>query len=188
MKKLLSFTIILAMQVSCISEDTDRIILTTDTNLHLDNGELFYKTKLFSGMLIDYYKNDQIKSKVIYVDGRKEGEEQSFYENGELRTKRFYRKGIKVGIHEGWWPDNHHKFVYHFNEEGKYHGSVMEWYTNGQLLKSFRFNHGKEEGKQQLFRSDGNIRANYEVIRGERFGLIGLKKCYTIKKDSTKIY
>ena len=30
---------------------------------------------------------------------------------------------------------------------------------------------------------DGNIKANYEVINGERYGLIGLKKCFTISDN-----
>ena len=31
-----------------------------------------------------------------------------------------------------------------------------------------------------LWDLNGNIKANYEVINGERYGLIGLKKCFTV--------
>ena len=47
---------------------------------------------------------------------------------------------------------------------------------------SFNYINGKEAGKQLLLKSNGNIKANYEVVNGERFGLIGLKKCYTVTK------
>ncbi|OED42978.1 hypothetical protein AB832_02775, partial [Flavobacteriaceae bacterium (ex Bugula neritina AB1)] len=140
------------------------------------------------GTLMRYHKNNQIKSKVPYNRGRKEGIERSFYDRGEKNTIRTFSKGVKIGIHRGWWRDGTPKFQYHFDEQGNYNGSVKEWYRNGQLFKIFNYIHGKESGKQQMYKPSGAIRANYEVINGERYGLIGLKKCYTVKKDSTKIY
>ncbi len=164
------------------------IISPTDKGLELSNGELFYNENLFSGTLIDYYKDNTIKLEIPYANGRKEGIARHFYENGEPKTVRVYSKGVKIGIHNGWWPDGARKFQYHFDTEGNYNGSVLEWYRSGQPFKIFNYKHGKESGKQQMYGPNGIIRANYEVINGERFGLIGLKKCYKIKKDSTKIY
>ena len=42
---------------------------------------------------------------------------------------------------------------------------------------AFHYIDGKEVGSQKLWQEDGRIKANYEVKNGERFGLIGLKKC-----------
>ena len=68
-----------------------------------------------------------------------------------------------------------------------YHGNVKEWYSNGQLYRDFNFNNGKEVGSQKLWKLDGTIKANYEVVKGERFGLIGLKKCYQVSVGSDEI-
>ena len=53
---------------------------------------------------------------------------------------------------------------------------------------SFHYKNGKEVGSQRLWKADGSIKANYEVVGGERFGLIGLKKCYNMDiSEITKI-
>ena len=44
----------------------------------------------------------------------------------------------------------------------------------------FNYKKGKESGSQRLWKTDGSIKANYDVVNGERFGLIGLKKCYQV--------
>jgi len=170
--------------VSCKTEIKNITVFQTDVGLKLINGELFYKGELFSGRLVDFYKNDSLRYQAFYIDGRKEGIEQYFYKNGQVNTCRMYKKGVKIGVHDGWWQDGSRKFQYHFNEKGQYHGSVKEWFKNGQLFKIFNYLNGKEKGKQRMYEVNGDIRANYEVINGERFGLIGLKKCYTLKKDS----
>jgi antitoxin component YwqK of YwqJK toxin-antitoxin module len=46
---------------------------------------------------------------------------------------------------------------------------------------------GKEEGTQKAFKSDGRIKANYTVINGERFGLIGMKRCFTVDNEESQI-
>lgn len=45
---------------------------------------------------------------------------------------------------------------------------------------SFNYENGNENGRQQLWKVDGTIKANYEVVHSERFGLIGLKKCNNV--------
>ncbi len=188
MIKNIGFIVLFLIQVGCTSKKNDIIVSVKDPNVQLYNGDLFYKDNLFSGTIVDHYTSHQLKSKALYQKGRKEGTEELFYQEGQLKTYREYTGGIKTGIHKGWWPNSAPMFEYQFDEKGRYDGYVKEWYSNGQLLKTFNYSDGKEDGRQQMFRSNGAIRANYQVINGERFGLIGLKKCYTIKKDSTKIY
>ena len=86
--------------------------------------------------------------------------------------------------HLGWWEDGTPKFEYHFNTKGAYEGKRKEWYKNGQLVRDFNYVSGKEVGSQRMWAKNGKIRANYEVKNGERFGLIGLKKCYTVNANS----
>ena len=97
--------------------------------------------------------------------------------------ERQYYNGVKVGLHRGWWENKNLKYRYFFSNNGKYNGKVEEGYVNGQKLKEFNYSKGLEKGKQKLWDLDGNIKANYEVINGERYGLIGLKKCFTISDN-----
>ena len=38
-----------------------------------------------------------------------------------------------------------------------------------------------------MWKYDGTIQANYEVVNRDRFGLIGLKKCYTVTVNKDEI-
>ncbi|MEP3836056.1 MAG: hypothetical protein ABJM36_00315 [Algibacter sp.] len=165
---------------SCSPNANLQNVNAQDVNLKLGNGVLFYKDLPFTGYLVSYYEPLKLKSKIEYVDGKKHGSENQWYINGDKSIERFYKKGFKTGIHNSWWKDGTPKFEYHFNEKGKFHGVVKEWYKNSQIFRDFNYVEGKEVGHQRMWKNDGTIKANYEVVNNERFGLIGLKKCYTV--------
>ena len=171
--------------LSCIRKEL--VVDKTSTELKLLNGVLNYQNAPFDGLLVSRYSDASFKMKLQYVNGRKDGYEKQWHSNGVLSQSRWYSKGIKTGNHLGWWEDGMQKFDYHFNEEGAYDGSRKEWYKNGQLIRDFNYVNGKEIGSQRMWTDIGKIRANYEVKNGERFGLIGLKKCYTVKTDSNEL-
>jgi len=159
----------------------------SSNELQLKNGVLEYQGAPFTGELVSMYNPSSFKMKLEYKEGRKDGYEKQWYPNGELAQHRLYSKGVKVGNHLGWWEDGSKKFDYHFNEKGEYEGNRKEWYQNGQLVRDFNYVKGKEIGSQRMWNDNGKIRANYEVKNGERFGLIGLKKCYTVNVESNEL-
>ena len=163
------------------------MVEASDKNLKLDNGVLLYNETPFEGQLVSYYEAEKLKSKIEYAGGKKHGYEKQWYDSGNKLIERFYKKGFKTGIHKSWWTDGKQKFEYHFNEKGEFHGVVKEWYKSGKIFRDFNYVDGKEVGSQRLWKFDGTIKANYEVVNGERFGLIGLKKCYTVTTNSYEI-
>lgn len=163
-----------------MEKSSEQLVLSQDENLKLVNGVLNYNDTPFSGALVSYFNETNLKSKIQYRNGRKDGFEKRWNNNDVLIEERFYIKGNKSGIHKGWWGYNNPKFEYVFNNRGMYNGNVKEWYENGQLYRSFNYEEGKEVGSQRLWKIDGTIKANYEVVNGERFGLIGLKKCFQV--------
>jgi antitoxin component YwqK of YwqJK toxin-antitoxin module len=172
--------------LSC-NDSSNSIVENTDSRLRLANGVLLYNELPFSGKVISNYTSMQLKSEIQYVKGRKNGLEKKWSQNGNVIEKRSYTNGFKSGIHKACWPDGTPKFEYYFNERGEFHGTVKEWTQSGLLYMSFNYANGKEEGRQRLWKLDGSIKANYEVVDGERFGLIGLKKCYTITVNEDEI-
>lgn len=177
------YGLILIGVVSC--NNTNKLVAIDSTNaeLKLVNGILKLNKKPFSGRLISSFSNDKLKSEIFYSNGKKQGSEKFWFESGGLAQERYYKNGFKVGIHKGWWNSKQTKFVYQFNDRGEYNGKVKEWYRSGQPYMSFNYKNGKENGSQRLWKLDGNIKANYEVVNGERFGLIGLKKCSNVTND-----
>ena len=146
----------------------------------IKNGVLFYNNVSFTGETINYDAINKTKNNVVYVNGKKDGIAKKWFLNGSLAEVRHYKNGLKVGMHQSWWENGNKKFVYYFNDNGAYEGNVRDWYTNGQLFKNFNYKNGKESGIQQMWQSTGKIRANYNVVHGDRYGLIGLKKCATV--------
>lgn len=165
---------------SCKDSDKELVLDASNPNLVLENGVLFFGDAPFHGLLVQVGNNNGLKKTVQYRNGRKHGYEKHWYSNDSIAVHRMYDKGVKIGIHYGWWEDGSSKFRYHFNPKGEYHGRVLEWYPSGRPYKVFNYENGQEVGNQRLWKRDGAIKANYEVVGGERFGLIGLKKCFTV--------
>lgn len=185
MKFLKTLFILYFLLVGC--ERNVQMLSKNAQGLLLENGVLFYKTKRFKGIVFEKYEDGSFKKQINYDNGRKDGQEEWWYGNGQLSQKRYYSEGVKVGKHKGWWEDGGPKFVYRFNKEGAYHGKRKEWSRNGQMVRDFNYVDGKEVGKQRMWTDAGKIRANYVVKDGERFGLIGLKKCYTVTIDENEL-
>ncbi|GAB1857416.1 hypothetical protein MHTCC0001_22520 [Flavobacteriaceae bacterium MHTCC 0001] len=169
----------------CHSTSNNLVVDVSSTKLNLNNGILYYDDALFDGILVSTYDSGAKKSKIEYVAGKKHGAETRWYENGDKLLERFYVEGFKTGVHKSWWENGNLKFEYYFNDKGEHNGVMNEWYQSGQPLRAFNYQNGKEVGTQKLWKPDGRIKANYEVVNGERFGLIGLKKCYkvTVNRD-----
>lgn len=157
--------------------------LANDTaGLVLKNGVLLYNNTPFKGVITTFDPINETNNETPYVRGKKEGIERKIYVNNVVAEERVYKNGLKVGIHRGWYKNGGLKFEYSYNENGSYEGSFKEWYKNGKALKAFHYTNGKESGSQMMWLPNGNIRANYVVKNGERYGLIGLKKCYSVAK------
>lgn len=185
MRYLLLYIIAIAF-FSC--EKHNPLVLNfSNESLELHNGVLKFEDHPFTGKLIAHFPDGNLKSEVYYKHGLKEGSEKQWYVDGKLALERFYVEGIKQSIHKSWWDNGNLKFEYHFNDKGEFHGIVKEWYEDGILFRDFNYENGKETGSQRLWKPDGSIKANYEVVNGERFGLIGLKKCYTVTVNKDEI-
>ena len=164
-----------------------QIVCDIDDKLELINGVLMYEDQPFSGSIESYFDSGKIKSKVFLNKGKKEGLETIWYPNDSVFSERYYKNGLKTGIHQAWWVNGNPKFLYHFNEKGEYHGNVKEWYETGTLFRDFNYVNRRETGSQRMWYITGKIKANYEVVNGERFGLIGLKKCYQVTVGSDEV-
>ena len=182
MKKLF-IVFIVGSLFCCKQQDGARIEEYDSTSFETKNGVLFFKGTPFYGVLHSYDSINETRNVISYLNGKKHGEERKLYSNNKPAEHRTYERGIKVGIHKGWWKNGQQKFEYVFNDQGYYHGKLREWYANGQLFKAFQYENGVEVGSQKMWLSNGNIRANFTVVNGERFGLIGLKKCITINDE-----
>ena len=59
----------------------------------------------YSGTFEEYYKDNQIKSKISYENGKGAGPYEFFFENGQLKEKGFYKLGKENGIVEKFFEN-----------------------------------------------------------------------------------
>lgn len=153
--------------------------LSTDTGgLERKRGLLYFNNQLFSGYTYELHLNGNTKSKTHWVNGQRDGKQISWYEDGQMKALRIYKNHRKHGLHQGWYHNGSLRFEYQF-AEGVYHGSYKEWYSDGSPASERNYIHGNESGAQKVYELNGQVRANYVVKDGHRYGLVGSKNCIT---------
>ena len=169
----IKYFFILILLIACQSQDEKNI---NNKHLSLVNGVMLYKEKPYSGTL--FSKIDTVTTyKAVYVDGKKNGEEQKFFFNGKLSESTFYTDSKKSGTRRAWWNNEQLMLEHHYTDNGKRTDTLREWSSKGQLLKEKNYTNGNEDGWQRVWDYNGKIIANYQVINGNIYGLVGSEKC-----------
>jgi len=92
---------------------------------------------------------------------------------------RFYCKGKKHGRQVSFWENGNKRFEF-IAQNDVYAGELKEWNIDGKLIHLAHFVNGQEEGEQKMWYANGKIRANYIMIKGRRYGLLGTKNCKNV--------
>ncbi|MEM0576715.1 toxin-antitoxin system YwqK family antitoxin [Flavobacterium polysaccharolyticum] len=145
--------------------------------MHQDT--LYFNNKKFSGIQYSLYKQGDTAFIKPYLNGLEEGITKKWYVNKQLAEERLYIDGKKEGIHKGWWENGNRKFEFAVSND-EYTNEFKEWSNSGLLVKYFHYKNGQENGRQQLYYENGKIRANYVILNGKRYGLLGTKNCKNV--------
>lgn len=145
--------------------------------MHQDT--LYFNQKKFSGIQYALYKPDDTAFVKPYLNGLEEGITKKWYSNKQLAEQRLYIAGKKEGIHTGWWENGKKKFEFAVSNDA-YTNDFKEWTSTGLLVKHFHYKNGQENGSQKLWYETGKIRANYVILNGKRYGLLGTKNCKNV--------
>jgi len=114
-----------------------------------------------------------------YVDGQLNGVCKKWYANKQLLEERFYTDGNKNGKQVAYWANGNKRFEFTAIKDA-YEGEMKEWTVDGRLFHLAHFVNGQEEGVQKLWYDNGKIRANYVILHGKRYGLLGTKNCKNV--------
>jgi antitoxin component YwqK of YwqJK toxin-antitoxin module len=149
-------------------------------NLQNENEVYTLNGRPFSGIVYSLAANKKDTVAVgSFLNGKEDGEWRRYYINGQISDRRFYSKGKKAGVYAGWWPNGTKRLLYHFCD-GEYEGNCSDWNDKGTLVSSMHYTKGYETGLQQQFYENGKVKANYMMIEGRRYGLLGTKNCVNV--------
>ena len=149
-------------------------------NITLKNDTVFFDNRKYDGYLYELAENQKDTILVErYKNGLLEGVQNKWYENKQIMELRHYSKGIKNGAQIAYWENGQKKFEFTAKNDA-YEGEMKEWTFDGKLIHLATYKDGQEDGPQKLWYDNGKIRANYVIIKGKRFGLLGTKNCKNV--------
>ena len=102
-----------------------------------------------------------------------------YFPNKQLMEYREFRNEMKNGKQIAYWDNGKKRFEFNAVNDA-YEGELKEWDYNGNLIHLAHYKNGVEEGEQKMWYQNGKIRANYVIIKGRRFGLLGTKNCKNV--------
>ena len=140
---------------------------------------LFYNREPFTGSVYTLFSSGDTAEISGFVEGKEHGTRIKYYDNGKVREKRGFFHGRKTGLYQAWWENGKNMLLYHF-ENDEYEGLCREWNRQGKLIRNMHYKKGHEEGAQTMFYDNGKVRANYIVLNGRRYGLLGTKNCVNV--------
>ncbi len=92
-----------------------------------------------------HHDNGEVKSKVPYVNGKKQGVATEWLADGTKYIAQMWMDGKKQGV-ETWWWDNGMKRRELMYRDGKQHGLDRWWWDNGKNLSKTTWVDGKQHG------------------------------------------
>ena len=158
----------------------NKFILKSSDDINENNDVVLYKGEKYTGYL--YLLNASKKDTLTmegYIDGRLNGVCKKWYPNNQLMEERYYLAGQKSGKQIAYWANGNKRFEFTAFRDS-YEGEMKEWDEEGSLFHLAHFVNGQEEGVQKLWYDNGKIRANYIIINGKRYGLLGTKNCKNV--------
>lgn len=166
------------INISKIDIDKSKLVLNPN------EGKWYYKDIPFNGYAVVHYNNGQLKERIGFFEGKKEGIAKKWFSDGLLRKEYYHHRNRIVGELRIWSPNPNSILVKESNYlNGVEHGVQKIWHVNGQLAKSRNLSMGKEEGLQQAWLENGKIYINYQAKEGRSFGLKRSTLCHSLKNE-----
>ena len=168
------------------TEDTIAIrnveVLKADLVLNPLEGIWYYKEQAYNGYAVNYYSNDNLKEKLGFFQGKRQGLARTWSEKGALRTKCFYNQNKLSGVYKSFWENGNLDLEVNY-VDGKKQGEEKQWYSNGEISKIRLFKDGNEDGLQKAWLPNGKLYVNYEAKNGRIFGLMRANSCYKLENE-----
>lgn len=155
-------------------------VLKSALNITFSNDTVFLNSIKYSGYL---YEMNSISNDTLliegYINGLQSGISKKWYSDKKLMEIRMFNNGKKDGRQVAYWENGFKKFDF-IAKEDVYEGELKEWNIDGKLIHLGNYKNGQEEGAQKLWYDNGKIRANFFIINGKRYGLLGTKNCVNV--------
>ncbi|HIK77529.1 MAG TPA: hypothetical protein EYF74_06245, partial [Gammaproteobacteria bacterium] len=137
-KLLTIFCLVLITSYSYSQDVSENLLVKKDGTVYKIKSD-----KLFTGTLVEYHDNGQLRVRATFKDGKENGLYEGYYKNGLLHFRTTHKNGIPGGLWEGFYEDGQLKergnikdleqdgLWEYFDEEGN--PTKIEEYKDGVL-------------------------------------------------------
>lgn len=94
-----------------------------------------------NGISMTWYKNGQLSSQNIFINGKQEGKSQAWHENGKLKSESYLVKDQYEGKSISWYENGNYESESSY-VNGINTGESRSWYKNGQLKSEIDYSNG----------------------------------------------
>lgn len=158
---------------------SNQYLLKSSIIISVKNDVVFVNNKKYSGFLLELSPSNDTLLVEGYIDGLLSGVCKKWYPNKQLKEEREYVGGKKNGKQIAYWKNGNKRFEF-IAKNDAYEGELKEWSEDGHLFHLANYVNGQEDGTQKMWYNNGKIRANYVIIKGKRYGLLGTKNCKNV--------
>jgi hypothetical protein len=122
--------------------------------------------KPFSGVVVEYYDDETLKSRSHINEGRLNGVSEGWHRNGQLQIRESYENGVAHGQRTKWLEDGIRESEGRI-EQGRFAGVFRKWHPNGQLAQEVQMTNGLAHGEARSWHENGSLKAVVKLDQGE---------------------
>ena len=111
------------------------------------------------GKWLEYYPNNNVKSKITYENNRPSGYAILYHDNGKIKEEGLWKNNRWVGDYKLYYENGQVQQEFNFNASGKREGVQKYYYENGQMMIEGNWAEGKEAGLVKEYYENGDIKA-----------------------------
>ncbi|MBS1652469.1 MAG: toxin-antitoxin system YwqK family antitoxin [Bacteroidetes bacterium] len=126
-----------------------------------------YKENRKTGLWLEYYCNNNVKSKVNFNNGRADGHAVLYFENGKVQEEGEWKGNKWVGALKQYYDNGQVQHEFNYSQTGKREGEQVYHYENGQVAVKGNFTNGKETGVINEYYENGDKKAEKTFNNGD---------------------
>jgi len=132
------------------------------------------------GKWLEYFPNNNIKSKITYENNRPNGYAVLYHDNGKVAEEGLWKNSRWVGEYKLYYENGEVQQAFNFNTSGKREGVQQYYHDNGQLMMEGNWAEGKESGVLKEYYENGDLKSE-KTFNGGTMDPTSVKT-YTPKK------
>ena len=159
LKRFLIINITFLSIISCSKSKTT----LSELDIVYDNKQMLFKkkSKLYTGLVVEHYNNNNIKTEINIIDGLKDGGFKQYYRSGKVQVETKFRNGELFGKFISFHENGNEQIVAFYKRNLRM-GSFEEFFDNKKLKLCGNYFNGIKIGQfEEYFKSGGKAVYNY---------------------------